>query len=53
MLTFCDGSIPQIKKSLESPNSLFNDIIPYIKKPYYYAFNFSAIFASNNESKVH
>ena len=48
LLTFCDGSIPQIKKSLESPNSLFKDVIPYIKKPYFYTFNFSAIFANNN-----
>ena len=51
MLTFCDGGKPRIRKNLESNKSLFKDIIPYIKKPYYYTFNFSAIFTNNSEAK--
>ena len=50
MLTFCDAKKPAIIKSLESDKSLFKDVIPYIKKPYYYKFNNSAIFTDNVEN---
>ena len=51
MLTFCDANKPSIIKSLESDKSLFKDVIPFIKKPYYYKFNNSAIFADNVENE--
>ena len=51
MLTFCDGGKPRIRKNLESNKSLFKDVIPYIKKPYCYAINFSAVFTNNSETK--
>ena len=51
MLTFCDGGVPQVVASLEDPNCVFSGVIPYIKKPWYYKFNNSAIFASNREDE--
>ena len=51
MLTFCDANKPSIIKSLESDKSLFKDVIPFIKKPYYYKFNNSAIFTENIENE--
>ena len=51
MLTFCDGGVPQVVASLEDPNCTFSGVIPYIKKPWYYKFNNSAIFASNREDE--
>jgi len=51
MLTFCDANKPSIIKSLESDKSLFKDVIPFIRKPYYYKFNNSAIFAENVENE--
>lgn len=51
MLTFCDGGIPQVVSSLEDPNCVFSEVIPYIKKPWYYKFNNSAIFSSNREDE--
>ena len=51
MLTFCDGGVPQVVASLEDPNCVFSEIIPYIKKPWYYKFNNSAIFSSNREDE--
>lgn len=50
MLTFCDANKPSIIKSLESDKSLFKDVIPFIRKPYYYKFNNSAIFTENIEN---
>ena len=51
MLTFCDGGNPQVIASLEDPDCVFSTIIPSIKKPWYYKFNNSAIFASNREDE--
>ncbi len=51
MLTFCDANKPSIIKSLESDKSLFKDVIPFIRKPYYYKFNNSAIFTDNIENE--
>ena len=51
MLTFCDANKPSIVKSLESDKSLFKEVIPCIRKPYYYKFNNSAIFTSNVENE--
>ena len=51
MLTFCDGGTPQVVASLEDSNCVFSTVIPYIKKPWLYKFNNSAIFASNREDE--
>ena len=51
MLTFCDGGFPQVVASLEDPNCVFSTVIPHIKKPWFYKFNNSAIFASNREDE--
>ena len=51
MLTFCDGGLPQVVASLEDPECIFSTVIPCIKKPWYYKFNNSAIFASNREEE--
>ena len=51
MLTFCDGGTPQVVASLEDSNCVFSTVIPYIKKPWFYKFNNSAIFASNREDE--
>ena len=51
MLTFCDGGNPQVIASLEDPNCVFSNVIPHIKKPWYFKFNNSAIFSSNREDE--
>ena len=33
MLTFCDGEIPQIINALQEKDSIFDKVIPKIKKP--------------------
>ena len=52
MLTFCDGQKPQILSVLESRDSIFNNIIPKIQKPWYFKFNNSAIFSKGPFAKV-
>ena len=51
MLTFCDGGIPQVVAALEDSNCVCSTVIPHIKKPWFYKFNNSAIFASNREDE--
>ena len=51
MLTFYNGGTPQVIASLEDSNCVFSTVIPYIKKPWFYKFNNSAIFASNREDE--
>lgn len=51
MLTFCDGGVPQVVTSLEDSECVFSTVIPHIKKPWFYKFNNSAIFASNREDE--
>ena len=50
LLTFCDGKKPKIVDALlENKDSGFGCVIPYIKNPWYFKFNNSAIFASDRE----
>ena len=43
MITFCDRADPQIVEALQSEDSIFKDIIPYLKKnEWYLEFNNSA-----------
>ena len=51
MLTFCDGGIPQIVAPLEDPDCVFSNVIPYVKKPWYYKFNNSAMFSGDREDE--
>ena len=51
MLTFCDGGIPNVVATLEDKDCVFSNVIPYIKKPWFYKFNNSAIFASQREDE--
>ena len=51
MLTFCDGGIPNVVATLEDKDCVFSNVIPYIKKPWFYKFNNSAIFASKREDE--
>ena len=44
MLTFSDGQVPNIVKSLESSESIFSQILDQIEDPWYLTFNNSAIF---------
>ena len=47
MITFCDGADPQIVDALQSDDSIFKDIIPYLKKnEWYLEFNNSAFFST-------
>ena len=47
MITFCDGADPQIVEALQSEDSIFKDIIPYLKKnEWYLEFNNSAFFST-------
>ena len=47
MLTFCDGTEPQIVKALKEEGSIFDKIIPHIKGNWYYKFNNSAIYSDD------
>ena len=49
LLTFADGEEPLLVPTLEDSSSLFNNLIPYIKKPWYYKFNNSFIFESDRK----
>ena len=51
MITFCDAVVPEVVASLEDSNCEFSTVIPYIKKPWFYKFNNSAIFANNREDE--
>ena len=51
MLTFCDGAKPPIVNTLEDPNSVLNQLISCIEKPWYYKFNNSAIFTDKVEEE--
>jgi len=44
MLTFSDAKTKKILFSIEKENSGFQNIIPYLEKPYYLEFNCSSIF---------
>lgn len=48
ILTFCDGAKPIIVESLQRPKFIFRGIIPYIENPWYYTFNNSGIFESED-----
>jgi hypothetical protein len=47
ILTFCDGG----SSFFFGRNCVFSTVIPYIKKPWLYKFNNSAIFDSNREDE--
>ena len=47
MLTFCDGGKPQVLDALQDKSSVFSDLIPLIKNPWYLKFNSSALFESS------
>jgi len=50
MITFCDGADPQIVEALQSEDSIFKDIIPYLPKDeWYLEFNNSAFFSTKTE----
>ena len=51
LLTFADGEEPLLVPTLEDSSSLFNNLIPYIKKPWYYKFNNSFIFESDRKGE--
>jgi hypothetical protein len=48
-LTFCDGKEPQIVAALQEKGSIFDEIIPLIKSPWYLKFNNSSIFSNSND----
>ena len=50
LITFCDGSKPVILDALQSKESGFSEILPYIKEPYFMKFNNSAILQDNKGS---
>lgn len=47
MLTFCDGGKPNVVEGLSHEESIFADLIPMIKKPWYLEFNSSALFENS------
>jgi len=52
MLTFSDPNKPEILKALEEKDSGFENIIPYLEKPYYLKFNCSSIFNDKIEDPM-
>ena len=47
LFTFCDGKKPYIIGALESKESIFNEIIPYLENPWFYKFNNYWIFEND------
>ena len=51
MITFSDGRKPLVIDVLESSENAFSSVIPYLKSPWYFTFNNSAIFESDRDGE--
>jgi hypothetical protein len=48
MITFCDGSHPQVLGALSDKSSPLYSLLPKMGENWYYKFNNSALFESNS-----